>query len=385
MQVPLLDLKAQFSSIRAEIKPVVDEIMESQSFILGPRVEALEHAVAAHSGAKYAIGVSSGTDALLVALMALDIKPGDEVITTPFTFFATAGVIARMHAIPVFVDIDPATFNMDPGRIGRAVTKKTRAIIPVHLFGQCADMAPILETASHRGIPVVEDAAQSVGAEYRGKRAGSMGDLGIFSFFPSKNLGGFGDGGMVITNNVELADKIRLLRHHGAENAYAHKYVGGNFRLDALQAAVLSVKLGHLEKWSAARRENAKYYDQRLELSGLPRKKLVLPPISAYEKSGDVNYHTFNQYTLRVKNRDGLQAHLKKAGIGCAVYYLVPLHLQDCFKYLGYKRGDFPASEKAAEEVLSIPVYPELTTGQKEYVVQSILSFFEADRQPSMT
>jgi len=385
MQVPLLDLKAQFSGIRAEIKPVVEEIMESQSFILGPKVEALEHAVAAYSGVKYAIGVSSGTDALLVALMALDIKPGDEVITTPFTFFATAGVIARMHAIPVFVDIDPATFNMDPGRIGKAVTNKTRALIPVHLYGQCADMAPILETASHHGIPVVEDAAQSIGAEYRGKRAGSMGDMGTFSFFPSKNMGGFGDGGMVITNNFELANKIKLLRHHGAENAYDHKYVGGNFRLDALQAAVLSVKLGHLEEWSAARRKNAEYYDQRFELSGLPRKKLVLPPVSAHDKSGDTNYHIFNQYTLRTTNRDGLQAHLKKVGIGCAVYYPVPLHLQDCFKYLGCIRGDFPASEKAAEEVLSIPVYPELTTAQKEYVVQSIFSFFEAGRQPSMT
>jgi dTDP-4-amino-4,6-dideoxygalactose transaminase len=384
VQVPLLDLKGQFSGIRAEIKPVIDEIIESQSFILGPKVEALEHAVADYSGAKYAIGVSSGTDALLVALMALDIKPGDEVITTPFTFFATAGAIARMHAIPVFVDIDPATFNIDPGRIGRAITKRTKAIIPVHLFGQCADMAPILETASHHGIHVVEDAAQSIGAEYRGKRAGSMGDLGIFSFFPSKNLGGFGDGGMVITNNVELANKIKLLRHHGAETAYDHKYIGGNFRLDALQAAVLSVKLGHLEKWSAARRENAKHYNQLFEFSGLPQKKLVLPPVPAYDKSGDVNYHVFNQYTIRAINRDGLQTHLKKARIGCAVYYPVPLHLQDCFKYLGYTRGDFTASEKAAGEVLSIPVYPELTAGQRECVVQSILSFFEKGMQPSI-
>lgn len=376
--MPFLDLKAQFADIRAEIRTVVDEVMESQSFILGPKVEAFEGEIAAYSGVKFAIGVSSGTDALLVALMALGIKPGDEVITTPFTFFATAGVIARMHAIPVFVDIDSATFNIDPARIGRAVTKKTKAIIPVHLFGQCAEMTPILETASHYEIPVIEDAAQSIGAEYRGKRAGSMGGMGTFSFFPSKNLGGFGDGGMVITNNAELANKIKLLRHHGAENAYEHKYIGGNFRLDALQAAILSAKLGHLEKWSAARRENVKYYDHRLELSGLPRKKIVLPPVSAYEKSGDVNYHTFNQYTLRVKNRDGLQAHLKKAGIGCAVYYPVPLHLQDCFKDLGHARGDFPNSEKAAKEVLSIPIFPGLTTEQKDYVIETICSFYEA-------
>ncbi len=310
--------------------------------------------------------------------MALDIKPGDEVITTPFTFFATAGVIARLYAMPVFVDIDPATFNIDPERIDRAITKRTKAIIPVHLFGQCTDMAPILETASRHGIPVIEDAAQSMGAEYRGKKAGAIGDVGIFSFFPSKNLGGFGDGGMVVTSNQELADKIKLLRHHGAENAYVHKYVGGNFRLDALQAAVLSVKLRHLDIWSAARRKNAKHYDQRLELSGLPRKKLVLPPVSAYEKSGDLNYHTFNQYTLRVKDRDGLQTHLKKAGIGCAVYYPVPLHLQDCFKYLGNAQGDFTNSEKAAKEVLSIPIFPELTTEQKDYVIEKIRSFYEA-------
>jgi dTDP-4-amino-4,6-dideoxygalactose transaminase len=379
MRVPLLDLKAQFAGIRAEIKPVVDEIMDSQSFILGPKVEALERAVAAYSGAKFAIGVSSGTDALLVALMALDIKPGDEVITTPFTFFATAGVIARMQAIPVFVDIDPATFNIDPNEIEKAVTIKTKAIIPVHLFGQCAQMAPILEMASHHGIPVIEDAAQSIGAEYRGKRAGSMGNLGIFSFFPSKNLGGFGDGGMVITNDVELADKIKLLRHHGAENSYDHRYVGGNFRLDALQAAVLSVKLGHLEKWSAARRRNADYYNSRFTELGLLKNNLVALPVPSHKQHGDANCHIYNQYTLRVKDRDKLRAYLINAGIGSAVYYPLPLHLQECFRYLGYKGGDFPISEKAAQEVLSIPIYPELTLDQKEYVVEKIYSFYQAE------
>lgn len=376
MQVPLLDLKAQFSHIRGEIKTAIDEVIESQSFILGPKVEALENEVAAYSGTNYAIGVSSGTDALLVALMALEVGPGDEVITTPFTFFATAGVIARMQAIPVFVDIDPVTFNIDPKQIERAISKRTKAIIPVHLFGQCANMDPILTVARDQGIPVVEDAAQSIGAEYRSKKAGSMGTAGTFSFFPSKNLGCFGDGGMVVTNDASLAEKIRCLRHHGAKKSYDHPMIGGNFRLDALQAAVLSVKLRYLDGWSAARRENAKYYDRRFRESGLIESGSVESPAAAYHNGGDKNYHIYNQYTLRAKNRDGLQSHLKEAGVGSAIYYPIPLHLQGCFKGLGYVVGSFSASERAAEEVLSIPVYPELTVEQKERVVEAFVSFY---------
>jgi len=376
MQVPLLDLRAQYYPIRDEIRSAIDEVVESQSFILGPKVEGLEKEVAAYSVTKYAIGVSSGTDALLVALMGLDIRPGDEVITTPFTFFATAGVIARMQAIPVFVDIDPVTFNIDPKQIERALSKRTKAIIPVHLFGQCADMDPILAIVRGHGIHIIEDAAQSIGAEYRGKKAGSMGAAGAFSFFPSKNLGCFGDGGMVVTDDAALAEKIRALRHHGAKKPYDHLMVGGNFRLDALQAAVLSVKLKYLDGWSAARRENAKYYDRRFREAGLVESGFVETPAAVYEKSGNKNYHIYNQYTLRAKNRDDLHSHLKEAGVGSAIYYPIPLHLQGCFKDLGYVAGSFPASEQAAKVVLSIPVYPELTVEQKEYVVEAIVSFY---------
>ncbi len=376
MQVPLLDLRAQYYPIRDEIRSAIDEVVESQSFILGPKVEGLEKEVAAYSVTKYAIGVSSGTDALLVALMGLDIRPGDEVITTPFTFFATAGVIARMQAIPVFVDIDPVTFNIDPKQIERALSKRTKAIIPVHLFGQCADMDPILAIVRGHGIHIIEDAAQSIGAEYRGKKAGSMGAAGAFSFFPSKNLGCFGDGGMVVTDDAALAEKIRALRHHGAKKPYDHLMVGGNFRLDALQAAVLSVKLKYLDGWSAARRENAKYYDRRFREAGLVESGFVETPAAVYEKSGNKNYHIYNQYTLRAKNRDDLHSHLKEAGVGSAIYYPIPLHLQGCFKDLGYVAGSFPASEQAAKVVLSIPVYPELTVEQREHVVEAVVSFY---------
>ncbi|MGA2531559.1 MAG: DegT/DnrJ/EryC1/StrS family aminotransferase [Candidatus Aminicenantales bacterium] len=376
MHVPLLDLKAQYALIRGEIKTAIGEVIESQSFIMGPKVETLEKEIAAISGTNYAIGVSSGTDALLVALMALDIKPGDEVITTPFTFFATAGVIARMKAVPVFVDIEPVTFNIDPKQIERAISKRAKAIIPVHLFGQCADMDPILAVARDHEIAVIEDAAQSIGAEYRSKKAGSMGTIGTLSFFPSKNLGCFGDGGMVITNDDWLAEKIRSLRHHGAIKPYDHQMVGGNFRLDAIQAAVLSVKLRYLDGWSAARRENAKYYDRRFKESGLTGSGFIETPTAAYDMGGDKNYHIYNQYTLRAKDRDGLQSHLKGAGVGSAIYYPTPLHLQGCFKSLGYAGGSFPASELAAKEVLSIPVYPELTVEQKEHVVEAVVSFY---------
>jgi len=376
MQVPLLDLKAQFAPLRGEIQAAIEDVLEAQSFILGPKVEALERAIAAYSGTEHAIGVSSGTDALLVALMALGIGPGDEVVTTPFSFFATAGVIARLGARPVFADIDPATFNIDPAQVQGSITGKTKAIIPVHLFGQCADMDPILAAARKRGIPVVEDAAQSIGAEYGGRRAGSLATMGAFSFFPSKNLGCFGDGGMVTTHDAGLAEKIRALRHHGAKKAYDHRLVGGNFRLDALQAAVLSVKLRYLDRWSDARRENARYYDRRLQEEGLVENGHVRTPSAAYAGSGDENFHVYNQYTLRVEGREALRAHLAASGVGCSIYYPIPLHLQACFVGLGHRAGSFPVSERAAEEALSIPVYPELTVEQREHVVETLVSFY---------
>ena len=376
MQVPLLDLKIQYKVIKTEIQKALDEVLESQMFILGPKVADLESSIAEYSRTKYAVGVSSGTDALLAALIALDIKPGDEVITTPFTFFSTAGTISRLCARPVFVDIDPVTFNLDPAVLDSAVTRKTRAVIPIHLFGQCADMDPVLEIARRRKIRVVEDAAQSIGAEYKGRRAGSMGDMGIFSFFPSKNLGGFGDGGMVVTNDGALAEKIKMLRNHGMHPKYYHKYVGGNFRLDALQAAVLNVKLKYLDGWSQGRRTNAAYYNRKFVQSGLVDRGLVRTPKAVHEKSGDKNHHIYNQYTLRVKDRDKLQAFLRENQIGSEIYYPVPLHLQECFMDLGYKEGDFPVSEEAARTVLSLPIYPELTDAQKDYVVEKMVEFY---------
>jgi dTDP-4-amino-4,6-dideoxygalactose transaminase len=376
MKVPLLDLKVQYQAIKDELRPVVDEVFESQIFILGPKVEALEKAVAAYSGIPHAVGVSSGTDALLVSLMALDVGAGAEVVTTPFTFFSTAGAVARLGARPVFVDIDPLTFNLDPEKLDRALTPRTKAIIPVHLFGQCADMDPILGLARQRGVPVIEDAAQSIGAEYKGRRAGSLAELGIFSFFPSKNLGGFGDGGMVVTNDRALFDKVKMLRVHGSAVKYFHKFVGGNFRLDALQAAILAVKMRHLDAWTKGRQENAADYDRKFVESGLVAQGLVATPKAVYKAGGDAHYHIYNQYTIRVKNRDRLQAFLKERGIGTEVYYPVPLHLQECFRELGYREGDFPVSEEAARSVLSLPIYPELTAGQKDYVVDTFRSFY---------
>jgi len=376
MTVPLLDLKAQYARIKKDILPIVNEVMDSQYFILGPKVEEFERNVAAYSKAGWGVGVSSGTDALLVSLMALDIKPGDEVITAAFTFFATAGAISRMCARPVFVDIDPLTFNIDPRKIEQAVTPKTRAIIPVHLFGQCADMDPILDVARRHKLAVVEDAAQSIGAEYKGRRAGAMGELGIFSFFPSKNLGGFGDAGMVVTNDRALAEKIKVLRMHGEHVRYYHRTVGGNFRIDALQAAVLNAKLPHLDGWSDGRRENAAYYNRRFQETGLTARGVVKTPAAVYALGGDLNHHIYNQYTLRVKDRDGLMKHLKDQGVGAAIYYPLPLHLQECFKDLGYRTGDLPVTERAAAEVLSIPIYPELTAQQKDYVVETIKSYY---------
>lgn len=377
MQIPLLDLKAQYLTIKQEIKSALEEVLESQHFILGPKVAELEKSIAAYSGTKYAVGVSSGTDALLVSLMALDIKPGDEIITTPFTFFSTAGVIARLNARPVFIDIDPVTFNIDPQKIEPTITERTKAIIPVHLFGQCVDMDSLLYIAKKYNLKIIEDGAQSIGAEYKSKKAGSFGDFGIFSFFPSKNLGGFGDGGMVVTDDENFYEKIKSLRVHGSKPKYYHKIVGGNFRLDAIQAAVLNVKFKYLDEWSRKRRENADYYDRRFRETGLIDNGYIKTPVPIYKESGDRNYHIYNQYTIRTKDRNNLREFLEENGIATEIYYPLPLHLQECFRDLGYKKGDFPISEDAAETVLSIPVYPELRRDQQDYVIEEISEFFK--------
>ena len=366
MNVPLLDLKAQYAAIKPEVDKAVAEVFESQHFILGPKVEQCEKAIAAYSNCAHAIGVSAGSDALLACLMAENTGPGDEIITTPYTFFATGGAIARLGAVPVFVDIDPATYNIDASQIAAKITSRTRAIIPVHLYGQMADMDAIMQIATAKGLVVIEDAAQAIGAEDKGRRAGSIGHYGCFSFFPSKNLGGAGDGGMIVTNDAVRAEKLRCLRAHGAKPKYYHKVVGGNFRLDAIQAAVVSAKLPHLDDWTAARQRNAKRYDQLFDQAGVP---VGLPAVVS-------NRHIFNQYVIRTKRRDELQAHLKKAGVGTEVYYPVPLHIQECFAYLGHRAGDFVESEQAAKETLALPVHPELTAEQAEYVVDAVSQFF---------
>ncbi|MDE2874639.1 MAG: DegT/DnrJ/EryC1/StrS family aminotransferase [Gemmatimonadota bacterium] len=366
MKVPLLDLTAQYASIRDEIDTAMAEVVTSQRFILGAAVEACEDAIARYVGSDHAIGVSSGTDALLVALMAEGIGPGDEVVTTPYSFFATAGVIARVGATPVFADIDPVTLNLDPARVADSVTKRTRAVIPVHLFGQMAEMAPIMEIARSRGLAVIEDAAQAIGAEHGGRRAGSIGDYGCFSFFPSKNLGCFGDGGMVVTNDAARADRVRALRVHGEDVKYHHRIVGGNFRLDALQAAVVRAKLPHLDGWIDARRANAALYSRLLgDLADREPPLLTLPGIVT-------DRHVFNQYAVRVTDRDRVREELAAAGIGTAVYYPRPLHLQECLAALGYRRGDLPESERAADRAIALPIYPELTTGQIRTVADAL-------------
>lgn len=362
MKVPLLDLQAQFRTIEQPLRQAIDEVLTTQRFILGPPVEGLEREIADYVGARHAIGVSSGTDALLCSLMAAGIGSGDEVITSTFTFFATAGSIARTGARPVFVDIRPDTYNLDPAAVERAITPRTRAIIPVHLFGQCADMDPIMELARRHDLLVVEDAAQSIGARHHGRAAGTMGHLGCFSFFPSKNLGGFGDGGMIVTNDDDLADRCRLLRVHGSRPKYWHHVIGGNFRLDALQAAVLRVKLRYLDGWHEARRRHAALYDSLFAGSG------VGTPVVA-----DGNISVFNQYVIRVAQRDSLREWLASRGVGSEVYYPVPLHLQPCFAALGGREGDCPVAEAAAREVLALPVYPELTDEQIRYVASCVL------------
>lgn len=393
MQVPLLDLKQQYQTLRDQIRVEVDQIMDSQMFIGGPKVEAFERAICETTGAAHAVGVTSGSDALIISLMALGIKAGDAVITTPYTFFATAGAIARVGAASVFIDIDPATYNISPAALraylegckknaqGQLVShagQVIQAIMPVHLYGLCAAMDEILELAKSYGLAVIEDAAQALSAQYPSKNgkasAGAMGDFGCYSFFPSKNLGAFGDAGMVVCKDAAMAEKLRALRNHGGERRYYHKMVGGNFRLDALQAAVLAIKLPHLDSWSAKRRANAALYHQGFAETGLD--KILTLPTEPYAASGLPNHHIFNQFIVRAPRRDELCEHLGQAQIGHAIYYPLPLHIQECFAYLGYKEGDFPEAERAAKETLALPIFPELTPEQIRAVVEAIAAFY---------
>ena len=383
--VPLLDLKAQYAQIRAEVMPIIEEVCASQRFILGEHVHALEAEVAAYCVSSAGIGVSSGTDALLLALMALGVGAGDEIITSPFTFFATAGTIARLGARPVFCDIDPHSFNLSPAAVaefidrlctvkgGRLINRGTgghiKGIMPVHLYGQAADMDPLMALANQYDLKVIEDAAQAIGTEYKGVRVGSIGDIGCFSFFPSKNLGAFGDAGLCTTNDAQLAESMRVLRVHGGKPKYFHAVIGGNFRIDELQAAVLRVKLKYLDGWTAARQRNAAHYNAAFAAAGLAG-KLAAPKATVQGR------HIFNQYIVRVKNRDALKDHLTARNIGTEIYYPVPLHLQKCFAYLKHATGDFPESESAAADTLALPVYPELTPAQLDHVVASVAEFY---------
>lgn len=383
MKVPLLDLKKQYAEIQDEIVRVANEVFQSQQFILGPKVEDLERMIADYCRCEYAVGVSSGTDALLLSLMSTGVGYGDLVITTPYTFFATGGAVVRVGATPIFVDIDKETFNMDPGKLGSLFSdmdkkQKTnvKAVIPIHLFGQCADMKPILEEAKKRGLTVIEDAAQAIGAEYEFddgsvRRAGVMGEYGCFSFFPSKNLGAFGDAGMVTTNNIEIYERLKVMRVHGAKPKYHHGTIGGNFRLDALQAAILTVKLKYLDEWTTKRRENANLYGKLFREKGLEEVQL---PKEVTKR------HIYNQFVIKVKeHRDELKEFLNNHGIGCEVYYPIPLHLQNCFRHLGYNSRDFPVSVDAAKRTLALPIYPELEVGQISYVVDTIYKFMRKE------
>jgi len=379
MNVPLLDLQAQYATIRDEVRAAIDRVFASQQFVLGAEVQALEEEIARYSQTKFAVGCASGSDALLLALMSCDVGDGDEVITTPFSFFATASAITRLGARPVFVDVDERTYNIDPSLVAEAISEKTKAIVPVHLYGQCAEMDPLIELASlpasssPHGIPIIEDAAQAIGAEDRRRRAGSMGAIGCFSFYPSKNLGGAGDGGMLVTNDLDHARRLYMLRVHGEERKYHHQMIGLNSRLDALQAAVLRAKLPHLDAWSVARQRNAQQYELMFGDAGLGE-KIEMPFVRGGAR------HIFHQFVIRVRDgrRDALRAHLRERGIGTDIYYPVPLHLQECFAFLGYRQGDFPIAEAAAKETLALPVYPELTADQQDYVVSAIAEFFRS-------
>lgn len=378
--IQLLDLKAQYETIRDEINQAVAGVIESQYFILGPEVAALEQEIAAYSGCNFGVGVSSGTDALLLALMVLDIQAGDEVILPSYSFFATAGAVARLGATPVFVDIDPQTYNLDPQQIEAHINENTRAIIPVHLYGQMVDMAPVMEIAKAHNLYVVEDAAQAIGSEYHGQRAGTIGDMGCFSFFPSKNLGAFGDGGMVTTNDAHLDERLRLFRNHGYKPKYFNAVVGGNFRLDAIQAAVLRVKLKHLDKWTAGRQNNAQLYRNLFNATDIVvdydafrdgAHGIILP------KEISDSRHIYNQFIIRCQHRDDLRQYLKEHHIASEIYYPWPLHLQECFADLGYKPNDLPHSEQAANESLALPIYPELDAHSQERVVETIVQFYK--------
>jgi dTDP-4-amino-4,6-dideoxygalactose transaminase len=380
--IPILDLKAQYSTIKSEIQAAIEHVLENQQFILGAEVESLERVLADYCQCKYAFGVSSGTDALLVSLMAIGIKPGDEVITTPYSFFATAGSIVRLGAKPVFVDIEKSTFNIQAEQIEHVVSFRTKAIIPVHLAGQSVDMDPIIEVAKRYGLFIVEDACQAIGADYKGKTTGSLGHLGCFSFFPSKNLGGYGDSGLVTTNDVELANKVALLRNHGQRPKYHNLVVGGNFRMDALQAAILNVKFNYLENWTEARRIHAATYRELFNKSGISISldQLEIVPGVVLPNEAGFGRHIYHLFMIRSKNRDELVLFLKSHQIGCEIYYPRPLHLQECFRDLGYKQGDFPQSEKAALDSLALPIYPELTEEMLSRVVDVIVEFHNSHK-----
>ncbi|MDG2064174.1 MAG: DegT/DnrJ/EryC1/StrS family aminotransferase [SAR324 cluster bacterium] len=386
MKVPLLDLRPPLEELRDEIVEAVTQVIDSTRYIMGPEIDGLEKEIAAYCGTKDAVGVSSGTDALLLALMVLEVGPGDLVMTSNFSFFATAGVVARLNATPVFVDIDPQTFNIDPESLSRALAemdeqtrKRVKAIIPVHLYGQCADMEAILKISREYNIPVIEDGAQAIGAECeidgQKRSAGSSGGFGCFSFFPSKNLGGVGDGGIVTINNSEMADQLRLKRVHGGERKYYHRVIGGNFRLDPIQAAVIRVKLPHLNKWHSQRQDNAEHYNKLFAEKDLGG-KVQLPFVGHSENLQ--NPHIYNQYVIKAERRDELQAFLAENEIASEVYYPLPFHLQECFLHLGGKTGDFPVSEAAAEEVLALPVYPGMTKEMRETVVEQIANFYQS-------
>lgn len=387
MRVPLLDLKPQYQSLKKQLDEAIIRVAESQYFIMGPELSEMEKEFQQYLNVKHAWGVSSGTDALLLALMALDIKPGDEVIVPTYSFFATAGVVSRLFATPVFVENDPVTFNIDPKDFEKKITSKTKAVIPVHLFGQSAEMDEIMKIAIAHNLYVIEDAAQAIGTQYKdGRFVGTIGHIGCFSFFPSKNLGGYGDGGLIVTNDDKLSEIIRIKRVHGGEPKYYHKVIGGNFRLDAIQAAVLRVKLPHLQSWSEKRQQNAKRYNQLFIEAGLAEepgktkfdsKNKVLLPKAVYEKSGVKNYHIYNQYKIKVEKRDALREFMTKHEIGTEIYYPVPFHLQECFSDLGYKKGDFPISEFSANTSIALPIYPELSDEQLQYVVSVIRKFFD--------
>ncbi|SDN02561.1 dTDP-4-amino-4,6-dideoxygalactose transaminase [Fictibacillus solisalsi] len=368
MKVPMLDLSEQYQSLKEEIFASLEEIMSGSRFILGDNVKKLEQDVADYSSAKYGVGVANGSDALHISLLGCGVKAGDEVIVPAFTFFATAGAVARAGAVPVFVDIDPKTYNIDPAKIEAAVTEKTKAIIPVHLYGQMADMEPIAEIAKKHSLAIIEDAAQAIGSKYKGKNVGELGTTATYSFFPTKNLGGYGDGGMIITNDDDIAETMRVIRVHGSKPKYYHHILGYNSRLDELQAGILNVKFPHLNTWSEARREKAAVYTELLneKLGDL----VVTPFVEEH------NYHVFHQYTIQVPDRSGLQEFLKEKGIGSMIYYPKPLHLQPVFSELGYKEGDLPETEKAAEAVLSLPMFPELKREQQEYVIDQIAAYF---------